>query len=328
MSASFPWIGVATCGPQDLDGPSCLITNQRIKGLIPNLFTESECLDIQADYGITTRQWVLGTKLTEVDLAAEAARKALYKAGIQAHQIDLLILATSTPSRCTSSSASAVAKRLDIRATSFDVRAGGASGLTAWHQAVCAIAGTNQTALVIASETVSPWIDFDTTDISAALFGDGAAALLIRSNQTQLRFQGSTLNLPGRAFTVPAKLPPQAPFDQAAFRFQSAEPAYAKAMHQERLRLAQSLAATLNPITAFFPFAPTQRSAAAQAAAAGVAPANVHTCLAHWGAPGAAAPLIALAEFASEPRPNDTSSTLAFTAVGGGVHSAALTLTT
>ena len=119
------------------------------------------------------------------DLAVEAARHALEAAGRQAGEIDLIIVATSTPDMIFPSTACIVQHKL------------GAAGCPAFDlQAVCsgfvyalAVAdsmirtGAANRALVIGSEVFSRILDFkDRT--TCVLFGDGAGAVVLEASDT------------------------------------------------------------------------------------------------------------------------------------------------
>ena len=136
---------------------------------------------IIARTGIRQRCIAAAGELTS-DLGTEAARRALAAAGVAAAEVDLIVLATSTPDDTFPATATKVQKNLGITAGSaFDV------------QAVCsgfvfalAIAdnflklGQARTALVIGAETYSRILDW-TDRGTCVLFGDGAGALVLRA---------------------------------------------------------------------------------------------------------------------------------------------------
>ena len=333
-------VATATYGPAELAGPEVWLDNRALLRLSPTLAAKYDADAIEARFGVRRRQWVRGTALTEVELAEGAARRALASAETSPGDVHVLITATSTPSRATQSLAGRLAKRLGLDCASFDVRAGGAAGLLALRQAQTWLQEPDQTALVVAAEAISPWLDLESAGPASLLFGDGAAALVLRSVDPAkaphstpgcLVFQSGTHAPVGQPFTVPGRLPPQPGESPAAFRFQSGDREYAAALDTLRLRACADLAAAHaqllsrrpdlpRELAAFFPFAPSSRSARDQTQALGLASERHVTALTDWGCPGAAAPFIALAQ---TPLPAD--STLALCAVGGGVHRAALT---
>jgi 3-oxoacyl-[acyl-carrier-protein] synthase-3 len=116
------------------------------------------------------------------DLGAEAARRALADAGIDAEAIDGIILATSTPDRTYPSTAVAVQAKLGMtRGFAFDVAAVCTGFIYALAVADAMIrAGSARTLLVIGAEVNSRILDW-TDRGTAVLFGDGAGAVVLRA---------------------------------------------------------------------------------------------------------------------------------------------------
>ena len=114
-------------------------------------------------------------------LAAEAGRQALERAGVAATDIDVLVLATTTPDAMVPSTASTVQELLGMRGSgAFDVNAacsGFVYGLVV--SAGLAATGTDRI-LLIGSETLSRITDWDDRKI-AVLVGDGAGAVVIEA---------------------------------------------------------------------------------------------------------------------------------------------------
>ena len=114
------------------------------------------------------------------DLAVEAARRAIEAAGIQADDLDLIIVATSTPDMVFPSTATMVQHKLGTAGCpAFDVQAVCSGFVYALTVADSMIrAGSAQKALVIGAEVFSRILDFkDRT--TCVLFGDGAGAVVI-----------------------------------------------------------------------------------------------------------------------------------------------------
>ena len=114
------------------------------------------------------------------DLAVEAARRAIEAAGIAADDLDLIIVATSTPDMVFPSTATMVQHKLGTAGCpAFDVQAVCSGFIYALTVADSMIrAGSAQKALVIGSEVFSRILDFkDRT--TCVLFGDGAGAVVI-----------------------------------------------------------------------------------------------------------------------------------------------------
>ena len=114
------------------------------------------------------------------DLAVEAARRAIEAAGIGADDLDLIIVATSTPDMVFPSTATMVQHKLGTAGCpAFDVQAVCSGFIYALTVADSMIrAGSARKALVIGAEVFSRILDFkDRT--TCVLFGDGAGAVVI-----------------------------------------------------------------------------------------------------------------------------------------------------
>ena len=119
------------------------------------------------------------------DLALEAARKALEAANLQAHEIDLIIVATSTPDMVFPSTACILQNKLGANGcAAFDVQAVCSGFVYALTVADAMIQnGAANKALVIGSEVFSRILDFkDRT--TCVLFGDGAGAVVLQASDT------------------------------------------------------------------------------------------------------------------------------------------------
>ena len=115
------------------------------------------------------------------DLALPAARQALEQAGVDAEELDLVIVATATPDMLFPATAAIVADALGAkRAAAYDLLAGCTGFVYALSQAYGQVAtGLSKTALIIGSEVLSKitnWQDRST----CILFGDGAGAAVIQ----------------------------------------------------------------------------------------------------------------------------------------------------
>lgn len=121
---------------------------------------------------------------TMVDLAEMAARRAIEAADIDAQDIDLIILATSTPDKIFPSSACILQARLDIHGCpAFDVQAvctGFIYALTIAEKFITT--GSSKKALVIGAEVFSHILNWkDRT--TCVLFGDGAGAVILEASE-------------------------------------------------------------------------------------------------------------------------------------------------
>ncbi len=140
------------------------------------------------------------------DMAEVAARRALEAAGIGAGEIDLVIVATTTPDRVFPSTACLLQQRLDIHGpAAFDVQAVCTGFIYALSIADKFIrTGAASKAVVVGAETLSRIIDW-TDRGTCVLFGDGAGAVVLAASDqpgilsTHLHADGqfeSLLNVP------------------------------------------------------------------------------------------------------------------------------------
>ena len=129
--------------------------------------------------GIRARHFVADGVVVS-DLAVEAARRAIEAAGCRAQDIDLIIVATSTPDMIFPSSACIVQQKLGVQGCpAFDVQAVCSGFVYALTVADAMIkTGAAKKALVIGAEVFSRILDFkDRT--TCVLFGDGAGAVVL-----------------------------------------------------------------------------------------------------------------------------------------------------
>ena len=134
--------------------------------------------------GIRARHFV-GDGVGSSDLGAEAAKRAMASAGCQPADIDLIIVATSTPDMVFPSTAALLQNKLGIVGCPvFDVQAVCSGFIYAMTVADALIkTGTAKRALVIGAEVFSRILDFkDRT--TCVLFGDGAGAVVLEASDT------------------------------------------------------------------------------------------------------------------------------------------------
>jgi len=123
--------------------------------------------------------------VTASDLALPAARAALEAAGVAANEIDLIIVATSTPDMIFPSTATLLQHKLGVAGcAAFDVQAVCSGFVYALTVADSMIkTGAASKALVIGAEVFSRILDFkDRT--TCVLFGDGAGAVVLGASET------------------------------------------------------------------------------------------------------------------------------------------------
>jgi 3-oxoacyl-[acyl-carrier-protein] synthase-3 len=148
--------------------------------------------------GIRNR-YIAGDGETTATLATDAARAALVHAGLEAGDIDLIVLATATPDQTFPSTATKVQAALGIDdCIAFDVHAVCTGFLYALSVADSMLrSGGANCALVIGAETFSRILDWDDRG-TCVLFGDGAGALVLRAEETESGILATKLHADGR----------------------------------------------------------------------------------------------------------------------------------
>jgi 3-oxoacyl-[acyl-carrier-protein] synthase III len=148
--------------------------------------------------GIRSR-YIAGDGETTASLATDAAKRALEHAGVNAADIDLIVLATATPDQTFPSSATKVQATLGINdCIAFDVHAVCTGFLYALSVADSMLrSGNAQKALVIGAETFSRILDWEDR-ATCVLFGDGAGALVLSAEDTEGGILATRLHADGR----------------------------------------------------------------------------------------------------------------------------------
>ncbi len=136
---------------------------------------------------------------TTASLASDAARRALEASGIDANDIDLIVLATATPDQTFPASATKVQAALGIAdCIAFDVAAVCSGFLYALSVADSMIlTGAADRALVIGAETFSRILDWEDR-ATCVLFGDGAGAVVLEAREGEAGILASKLHADGR----------------------------------------------------------------------------------------------------------------------------------
>ncbi len=133
--------------------------------------------------GIKSRR-IAGPEETASSMAEIAARRAIDMAGVDAKDIDLIIVATGTPDRVYPSTACLLQRRLGISGcAAFDIQAACSGSVYALSVADQYIkSGTAKKALVVGAEICSRIVDW-TDRGTCILFGDGAGAVLLEASR-------------------------------------------------------------------------------------------------------------------------------------------------
>jgi 3-oxoacyl-[acyl-carrier-protein] synthase-3 len=160
--------------------PEKVLTNHDLEKMVD---TSDEWITDRT--GIKKRHIALENETT-CDLAEKAARQAIAAAGIKPADIDLIIVATTTPDRIFPSTACLLQDRLDIHGcAAFDIQAV-CTGFVYALSVADKFIRTNaaKCALVIGAETLSRIVDW-TDRSTCVLFGDGAGAVILQASDEQ-----------------------------------------------------------------------------------------------------------------------------------------------
>lgn len=140
---------------------------------------------IRTRTGIRERRITLGEGTAA--LAAKAAKRALEDAGVEAKDVDIIILATSSPDNCFPSDACEVQAAVGaVNAVAYDISAACSGFIFALNTVHSFIqAGIYRTGLVIGADTLSKLVDWEDRS-TCVLFGDGAGATVVQAADTGL----------------------------------------------------------------------------------------------------------------------------------------------
>jgi 3-oxoacyl-[acyl-carrier-protein] synthase-3 len=148
------------------------------------------------------RRHIADESQTSSDLALEAAKNALVAAGVEASQIDLIVVATSTPDYIFPSTACLLQRKLGVAGcAAFDVQAVCTGFIYALATADGFIkSGAAKHALVVGAEVFSRILDWNDR-ATCVLFGDGAGAVVLAAGDrpgihaTRLHADGSQVDI-------------------------------------------------------------------------------------------------------------------------------------
>ena len=158
--------------------PEKILTNVELESMVD---TSDEW--IQTRTGITQRHIAADDQMAS-DLALAASRRALDAANLKAQDIDLIILATTTPDMIFPSTACILQEKLSVTGgPAFDVQAVCSGFIYALATADMFVSsGKSKNALVVGTEIYSRIIDWKDRS-TCVLFGDGAGAVVLSQSQ-------------------------------------------------------------------------------------------------------------------------------------------------
>ena len=160
--------------------PANVVTNHDL--IARGVDTDDEW--IKTRVGIAERRWADPGE-TVVDMAEQAASKALAASGVSIEDVDLVLVATCTMPSPVPAAAPQLAARLGIQAPgAYDVNSGCSGFVYALNAASAAVqTGQAHNVLVVAAERFSGWLDM--TDRSTCIIlGDGAGAAVVGPSDT------------------------------------------------------------------------------------------------------------------------------------------------
>ncbi|TAF99228.1 MAG: ketoacyl-ACP synthase III [Betaproteobacteria bacterium] len=204
--------------------PEKILTNNDLESMVD---TTDEWIRTRS--GIEQRH-VAGEHEATSDLAVNAAQRALQNAGLTADDIDLIVVATTTPDVIFPSTACIVQDKLGAKnAAAFDIQAvcsGFVYALSIVDKML--VSGAHQRALVIGAEIYSRILNWNDRG-TCVLFGDGAGAVVVTRGETpgilatRIKSDGSKrsiLNVPGQIRNGAIYGDPTVHMDgQAVFKF-------------------------------------------------------------------------------------------------------------
>ncbi len=153
-----------------------------------------------SDAWITERTGIKERRVggTTCGLAVEAGRAAIESAGLSTSDIDLVILATTTPDQTVPATASAVQHELGVQCGAFDLNAACSGFVYALITAHGFIGAGSNKILVIGAETLSRIVDWEDRG-TAILFADGAGAVVLEAVEGPGQLLGWDLQSDGAA---------------------------------------------------------------------------------------------------------------------------------
>ena len=185
--------------------PLHIVTNEQLTTMVD---TSDEWITSRT--GIRQRHVSSGETTTE--LCVRAARQALENAGMQAEELELIVVATLSGDRALPNTGCEVQRELNaVHTTAFEINAACSGFLFALNtvQAYMA-AGLYRNALVIGGEVLSKLVDWQDRN-TCVLFGDGAGAAVVQADPARMYYfdqgsdgsRGEALSCPGRPLRSP-----------------------------------------------------------------------------------------------------------------------------
>jgi acetoacetyl-CoA synthase len=202
--------------------PSLVLSNEEVlRAVSGRPMAEDElrfvAAGIEETTGLRSRAWAHrvgapfdhASEETTLSLAVRAAREALTSARVDARELSLIAVATSTPHRMTATVSAALGAALGANAACVDTRAGCASGIFGLATASLYLGAGSGPALLVGTETFSKVIP-PGNRMAALSLGDGAGALVL-GRRDGARLEGACFESDGKLghiITTDGALPP------------------------------------------------------------------------------------------------------------------------
>ena len=181
-------VAITGCGSAT---PDQFLSNEELSQIVE---TSDEWIKSRTGIG---KRHLADQSVSLSQLAAQAAIKALEMAQVSPRDIDLILLATSTPDDLFGSAAQVQSQIGANRAIAFDLTAACSGFLVGLVTATQFIrTGTYRNVLVIGADVLSRWVDWNDR-ATCVLFGDGAGAVLCQANDTKDNILGFELHSDG-----------------------------------------------------------------------------------------------------------------------------------
>jgi 3-oxoacyl-[acyl-carrier-protein] synthase-3 len=181
-------VAITGCGSAT---PEQFLSNEELSQIVE---TSDEWIKSRTGIG---KRHLADQSVSLSQLAAQAAIKALEMAQVSPREVDLILLATSTPDDLFGSAAQVQSQIGANRAIAFDLTAACSGFLVALVTATQFIrTGTYRNVLVIGADVLSRWVDWNDR-ATCVLFGDGAGAVLCQANDTKDNILGFELHSDG-----------------------------------------------------------------------------------------------------------------------------------
>ena len=174
--------------------PERVLTNDELSRMVE---TSDEWIRTRS--GIRERR-IAGDDDQTSTMSTEAARRALAKAGVAPEEVDLLLVATSTPDYITPPVSSQVQDQLGLRCGAMTLVVGCSGFAYALVTADQFIrTGAYRTVVVVGAEVLSRYIDWEDRT-TCVLFGDGAGAVVLQATERPCGVRAFELGSEGEAY--------------------------------------------------------------------------------------------------------------------------------